>query len=162
YAPVRGARIVLCDTEAVRANITGSWLAQMAWAFYVADGVVAEFFRGSVPVSAQLSAVPPHGTLYGATPAAWLVRIDWEPGGGADGDRVVVDAARHAVFRKGHVPGAWFVIRSLLAQSVPNLPKAARYVVTCPDGTLAQFIAPEMAERVTGNVYALAGGTSAW
>ena len=38
YAPVRGARIVLCDTEGVRANMTASWLAQMAWDVFVADG----------------------------------------------------------------------------------------------------------------------------
>jgi rhodanese-related sulfurtransferase len=31
YAPVRGARIVLADDDGVHANMTASWLAQMAW-----------------------------------------------------------------------------------------------------------------------------------
>jgi rhodanese-related sulfurtransferase len=37
-APVRGARIVLTDNMAVRADMTASWLAQMGWETYVLDG----------------------------------------------------------------------------------------------------------------------------
>jgi rhodanese-related sulfurtransferase len=37
-APVRGARILLTDDKGVRADMTASWLAQMAWEVYVLDG----------------------------------------------------------------------------------------------------------------------------
>jgi rhodanese-related sulfurtransferase len=37
-APVRGARILLADDKSVRADMTASWLAQMAWEVYVLDG----------------------------------------------------------------------------------------------------------------------------
>jgi rhodanese-related sulfurtransferase len=37
-APVRGARILLTDELAVRADMTASWLAQMGWETYVLDG----------------------------------------------------------------------------------------------------------------------------
>jgi rhodanese-related sulfurtransferase len=37
-APVRGARILLSDDKAVRADMTASWLAQMAFEVYVLDG----------------------------------------------------------------------------------------------------------------------------
>ena len=37
-APVRGARILLTDDKSVRADMTASWLAQMAWEVYVLDG----------------------------------------------------------------------------------------------------------------------------
>ena len=37
-APVRGARILLTDDMAVRADMTASWLAQMGWETYVLDG----------------------------------------------------------------------------------------------------------------------------
>jgi rhodanese-related sulfurtransferase len=37
-APVRGARILLSDNMAVRADMTASWLAQMGWETYVLDG----------------------------------------------------------------------------------------------------------------------------
>ena len=37
-APVRGARVLLTDDRSVRADMTASWLAQMAWDVYVLDG----------------------------------------------------------------------------------------------------------------------------
>ena len=37
--PVRGARVVLTDDDGVRANMTGSWLAQMGWEVWVLDDV---------------------------------------------------------------------------------------------------------------------------
>jgi rhodanese-related sulfurtransferase len=37
-APVRGACILLTDDKSVRADMTASWLAQMAWEVYVLDG----------------------------------------------------------------------------------------------------------------------------
>jgi rhodanese-related sulfurtransferase len=42
FAPVRGARIVLSDDLGPRADMTASWLAQMAWEVYVLD---ADFTR---------------------------------------------------------------------------------------------------------------------
>ncbi|NOT27257.1 MAG: thiosulfate sulfurtransferase [Acidobacteria bacterium] len=40
FAPVRGARIVLWDDQRARADMTASWLAQMAWEVYVLDAAV--------------------------------------------------------------------------------------------------------------------------
>ena len=37
-APVRGARILLTDNMGIRADMTGSWLAQMGWETYVLEG----------------------------------------------------------------------------------------------------------------------------
>jgi rhodanese-related sulfurtransferase len=37
FAPVRGARLVVADDLAARADMTASWLAQMAWEVYVLD-----------------------------------------------------------------------------------------------------------------------------
>ncbi len=37
FAPVRGARIVLSDDLGARADMTASWLSQMAWDVYVID-----------------------------------------------------------------------------------------------------------------------------
>ena len=37
YAPVRGAEILLADDDGTRANVTGSWLAQMGWDVAVVD-----------------------------------------------------------------------------------------------------------------------------
>jgi rhodanese-related sulfurtransferase len=38
FLPVRGARVVLADNLGPRADMTASWLAQMAWEVYVLDG----------------------------------------------------------------------------------------------------------------------------
>jgi rhodanese-related sulfurtransferase len=50
FAPVRGARIVLFDPLGARADMTASWLAQMAWEVYVlADGLDGPLETGAVP-----------------------------------------------------------------------------------------------------------------
>lgn len=41
WAPVRGARVVLTDDDAVRAPMTGSWLAQMGWEVWIVDDATA-------------------------------------------------------------------------------------------------------------------------
>ncbi len=152
HAPVRGARIVLVDSEGVRANMTASWLAQMAWDVFVADGLApVDFSERGVPAP-RLPAAPPSKKVAAAALSTWL----------ASGATVVVDVSRHADYRKGHIPGAWFLVRSLLAQSVAKLPRAARYVVTCGDGTLSRYAAPELAKAVGTDVCVLDGGNGAW
>ncbi|MHB1567548.1 MAG: rhodanese homology domain-containing protein [Acidiferrobacter sp.] len=153
YAPVRGARIVVLDDDGVRANMTASWLAQMAWDVYVADGFcVANFCEAGV-TRPQLPAMPDNEMVDADTLARWLA---------ATGDTVVVDFAKHEAFCEVHIAGAWFMIRSTITESALKLPKASRYVVTCPDSTLARFAAPELAAHVAGTVYVLDGGTEAW
>ena len=153
YGPVRGARIALMDTEGVRANMTASWLAQMAWDVHVVDGLNEADFTASGAPAMQMPAAPHHETVDVDTLASWIAEA---------GDTVIVDVSRHALFRKGHIPGAWFLVRSLLGQSIANLPAARRYVLTCTDGTLARFAAAELAEAVDGEVYVLEGGNNAW
>ena len=57
YAPVRGARIVLVDDDGVRANMTASWLAQMAWEAAVVDGLTAEDFSATGRWQPELPAI---------------------------------------------------------------------------------------------------------
>ena len=152
YAPVRGARIVLADDDGARANMSASWLAQMAWDVYVVDGLTADDFSETGVWQAKLPALPENHKVFPATLRDWL----------QSGDVVVVDAAKHAAFKQGHVPGAWYVLRSQLDAAILNLPKVPRYVVTSDDGLLAQLVATELAERVDGEIYVLSGGTQAW
>ena len=49
FAPVRGARIVLADDLGSRADMTASWLAQMAWDVYVLDSALEERVIGEEP-----------------------------------------------------------------------------------------------------------------
>lgn len=160
-APVRGARIVLVDGDGVRANMTASWLAQMAWEVHVLDGVEAREFCISGPWSARRPAPPVLPTL---TPQDMQTLLS------ADGT-VVLDLARHAQYLRGHIPGAWFVQRSDLPGSLARLPRAKRYVVTCPDGHLSPYAAAELLRCLdivraphddVAEVSILQGGTAAW
>lgn len=54
FAPVRGARIVLSDDLGTRAEMTASWLAQMAWDVYVVDEAAEQRSTGQDP-----QALPP-------------------------------------------------------------------------------------------------------
>jgi rhodanese-related sulfurtransferase len=57
FAPVRGARIVLSDDLGARAEMTASWLAQMAWDVYVVESAVDERVSGQSP-----QALPPRSS----------------------------------------------------------------------------------------------------
>ncbi len=151
-APVRGARVVLVDDDGARANMTASWLAQMAWDVHVVDGLAPGDFSETGAFSPTLPALPGNREIDPATLQDWL----------PSGEVVVVDLAKHAAYRKGHVPGAWYALRSGLDAAIAKVPGAARYVVTSDDGLLAQFTAPELGDLVEGGVYVLAGGTRAW
>jgi rhodanese-related sulfurtransferase len=55
--PVRGARVVLLDTDGARANMSASWLAQMGWDVWVLDGVAPAdcIETGGLPIAAAPS-----------------------------------------------------------------------------------------------------------
>ncbi|MEC5386169.1 rhodanese-related sulfurtransferase [Uliginosibacterium sp. H3] len=155
-APVRGARIVLVDTDGVRANMTASWLAQMNWDVHVLDEVNAALFNvtgaspRSLPDEADVTSV---ATVGAGKLATWLDK----------GEAVVVDLGPSAQYVKRHVPGAWFVLRSQLAEGIQRVRKAPRVVLTSTDPELACFAARDL--KASGghqDVHVLEGGNAAW
>lgn len=84
FAPVRGARIVLSDALGARADMTASWLAQMAWEVYVLEGA-----SETQLVSEDPEALPPRSSAgrykrpyegTDASPAATRAYLEWEYG----------------------------------------------------------------------------------
>ena len=153
--PVRGARIVLYDDDGVRACMTASWLAQMAWDVCVLEGLQTSDL--SVSGVAQPEQPDPILPLVHTSPArlrTWL----------GQADTVVIDTGSSAAYVKGHVPGAYWLLRSRFEQDVARIPVAARVVVTCPDGRLSRHaVAPLRALLPPSTqVLWLAGGTQAW
>lgn len=60
-------------------------------------------------------------------------------------DRVtVVDLSLSPTYRKGHIPGAWFAIRTRLAQALANIPMNGELILTSEDGVLAGLAAAEI------------------
>lgn len=160
-APVRGARLVLADTDGVRANMTASWLAQMAWEVYVLDGVESKDFNVTGAWQAAVPRVPQTPSVDSQTLEAWLQAF------APDQKTIVVDLARHAQYVQAHIPDAHYVLRSQFKNAAALLPIASRYVLTCPDGTMARFAFEEFVQTLielgrTGSVCVLEGGTQAW
>jgi rhodanese-related sulfurtransferase len=153
--PVRGARIVLYDDDGVRACMSASWLAQMAWEVCVLEGLQpSDLSVSGAEQPEQPDTVLP---LVQTTPdrlLAWL----------GQADTVVIDTGSSAAYVKGHVPGAYWLLRSRFEQDVPRIPAAARVVVTCPDGRLSRHAVAPLRALLPAHtqVLWLAGGTQAW
>jgi rhodanese-related sulfurtransferase len=154
YVGTRNARIVLVDGDGVRAIMTASWLIQMGMPdiYVLADGL-----EGATATGPEIPNV--------------LGRCDVESeslssaelaSATAAGTAVIVDLDTSLNYRAGHIPGAWFTIRSRLETAQAKLPEAALYVVTSPDGILAALAAPELAAATGVPVKILRGGTAAW
>ncbi|ROQ01072.1 rhodanese-related sulfurtransferase [Stella humosa] len=153
YAGVRGARIVLVDNDGVRATMTASWLIQMGWdAAVLGDGLAG---RTLVPGPAPVEILGGLPDVRQVEPAE-LERLL------AAGEAVVVDIDTSLRYRAGHVPGAWFAVRSQFATSLPKLPAAPLLVITSADGQFASLAAPEAARILGRRAAVLAGGTRGW
>jgi hypothetical protein len=70
----------------------------------------------------------------------------------------VVDLSLSPAYRKGHIPGAWYAIRTRLALALAKVPMNGQLVLTSEDGVLAGLAAAET--RVP--VRYLHGGNAAW
>ena len=140
YAAVRGARIYLVDDTGVRAAMTAHWLRQMNWDAAVLEGALD---RGPLETGPANPEIPGLADVPTVGPEA------------VEG-AVVVDFADSRSYAEGHIPGAWFAIRSRLASA--RLPDAERYVFTSPDGRLARLAAADFDRPAA----VLAGGTNAW
>ena len=151
YVGTLGARIVLVDDAEVRAVMTASWLRQMGWqdVFVLADGGSE---LGDPPVE-----------LLGALPAE--LRIDCAELAALKNreQATIVDVSLSREYRKGHIPGAWFAIRSRLALTLAHtIPLKGTLVFTSEDGMLGGFAARDAAGYIASPVRYLEGGNAAW
>ncbi len=162
YVGTRGARIVLCDDNGVRARLTASWLVQLGWAevFVLTGGLSA--CGGALQKGAEaVELLAPN-----AAPAVERINVLELHRLLAAGEAVVVDLANSLRFRARHIPGAWFAVRSRLndglAQVAAGAPKAKRLVLTSDDGAFAVLAAADAAAASRLPVSILEGGTAAW
>jgi rhodanese-related sulfurtransferase len=83
FAPVRGARIILADDLGARADMSGSWLAQMGWEVLVLDGWPAALVTGPGDAPAPRGPEGRYKRPYEGTDnraAAMQAYLDWEYG----------------------------------------------------------------------------------
>jgi rhodanese-related sulfurtransferase len=151
YVGTLGARIVLVDDLDVRAIMTASWLLQMGWK--------------DVYVLAEKGAEPgfPAPAVLG-----WTERPEIEIAPAALAELLaakkatVVDLSLSRNFRKSHIAGAWFAIRSRLASALPKIPLSGTLVLTSEDGLVAALAAKEAQSLVETPVRVVKGGNAAW
>ncbi|MBV8538605.1 MAG: thiosulfate sulfurtransferase [Alphaproteobacteria bacterium] len=151
YIGTLGARIVLVDDKEVRALMTGSWLRQMGWRDVFVLGE-----RGTetgVPMRPVLGEIDRSDARIETAALRGLVDR---------GAATVIDLATSRAYRAGHIPGAWFAIRSRLANALPKISVAGTIVLTSEDGVLASLAVDEAKTLTAAPVRCLAGGNAAW
>ena len=152
------ARVVLVDDDGVRATMTASWLKQMGFndvAVLADDGSDGDWTSG--PHVPRVLGLDPAAAVAGIGSAALREGL-------AAGRMAVVDLDTSRNYAQGHIPGAWFAIRSRLVQDLVELPKAEAIVLTSPEGALARLAAADLATAATAvaRILVLEGGTEAW
>ena len=156
FAPVRGAKLVVYDTDGVRAHMTASWLAQMGWkTFVVKDLRASDLLQRTVEV--ELPKVPKiFNEVKPSVLKEWLSN--------RSNLTLVIDVGSSAEYVKAHIPGAWWILRSRMKEDFQRVHKANRYVVTSQNGRAAQFAAQTLKSCVKSHVdvLVLEGGTQAW
>jgi len=145
YVAVRNARVVLIDPERVRAVMTASWLGQMGWnEVYVLDDL-----RG-LPVESGARKAPEVKKWKTSCPPASV-------------SGTVLDLSTSLRFYHAHIPGAWWAVRSRLAEARRMVGEVKSLVLTSEDGLLAHLTAPEAAALwPDAHVSVLEGANAAW
>jgi rhodanese-related sulfurtransferase len=131
--------------------MTASWLAQMGWRDV---SVLAE--------AGGETGWPSPPMLSGETVAGAAIDL------AAFGDlfardaATIVDLSLSREYLKGHIPGAWYAIRTRLDRALGKVPLRDTLVLTSEDGLLAGLAVKEAAALVKIPVRALPGGNAAW
>ncbi|AJC23175.2 rhodanese-like domain-containing protein [Pandoraea pulmonicola] len=148
YVGVRHARVVLFDSDGVRAPIVASWLRQLGHDAYV--------LRDGLASGASLRASTPgvETTLPRVDAAALASAL-------ADGSVLAVDLRPSMSYRREHVPGSQWAIRPRL----PQLPASRNIVLVADEPGVAElFVADWRAKhrQDTRTFSLLSGGLKAW
>jgi len=151
YAGTLGGRIVLSDDNEIRAVMTASWLKQMGWkdVAVLPEAGQETDQETSTPADSVLGSAPADASVEFSD----VLAID---------NVNVIDLSRSPDYRRGHIPGAWFAIRSRLDRALPNIPLRKMVVLTSEDGVLAGLAVEEARALTTLPVRWLKGGNAAW
>jgi rhodanese-related sulfurtransferase len=155
HMAIWGARVVLVDDNGVRATMTASWLKQMGWTD------IAVLAAGPADGDWETGPHVPRVLGLEAASAPHIDALDLRDRLAA-GKGTVIDLNLSTRYALGHIPGAWFAIRSRLGAALATLPSHQAIVLTSPDGALAALAAVELQAAGSVPVMTLAGGTQAW
>jgi len=155
YVGVHGARIVLVDDNGVRARMTASWLLQLGWreVYVLRDGLkdAGALQRGPEPATAMGQPVEPDFISVAEARALW-----------EQDQATFLDLSDSLTYRRGHIPRAWFVVRSRLAPGMEALRGEGPVVAVSKGGRFAALAAADIRAATRRPVRVLKGGTRAW
>ena len=146
WIAVRHARIVLIDSEGVRAPVIAGWLAQMGH-----DAAVLRAGTSSrVAARPRRIELPPLGTIDADTVSHAV----------ASGNATVIDLRPSMAYRKAHVRGSVWSIRPRLRKLAPSL--RGTVVLVADEPGVALVAASDLSRAGVGEVAMLEGGFEAW
>ncbi len=143
YVGVRGARLVLFDSDGVRAPVVASWLRQMGHDACVLAGGL------NSGLALDVEASPPAPALASISVPELARRLQRQ-------DVAVVDLRPGMRYRAAHIPGARWSIRPNLARDLVAEP--CQIVLVADEVELAQWASLELPQAPL----LLEGGMGAW
>jgi rhodanese-related sulfurtransferase len=146
YVAVRNARLVLFDSDGIRALTVASWLKQMGHDVYVLE----RGMRSGVGLSRGAALTLPALESISALALAQKLEAN---------EVAVIDLQPSMQYRKAHVPGARWSIRPVLAQALAS---ETRQVVFVADEPLVAACAATELAAMAKPPQVLDGGMSAW
>jgi len=153
FVATHRARVVLVDGgDLLRATTTAAWLKQIGRheAYVLREAAPAGEFETGPARATPLGLPADTRWIEPSVAAAWLEA----------GRAAVIDVDTSLAYRAGHIPGAYFAIRSRLPSGLTMLTDPA-LIFTSSDGDLAALAAARVRHR-NRIVVALRGGTAAW
>jgi len=154
HAATWGARVVLVDDDGVRAVMTAHWMKQMGWDAAAMTVNPSAGAQDSGPWQPRVPGLD-QAQVAGIGAVALQARLQ-------AGDVTVIDVDWSRDYLEGHIPGAWYGLRSRLADVLPQVPPSHAIVLTSGDGVLARLAAADLKGAASQSVLALEGGTAAW
>ncbi len=149
WVAVRNARIVLIDGEAVRAPVVASWLKQLGCEAYVLEGGVRSGLNAEPLRKPALPQVP--------VMSATDLKRALQPGAASC---TVFDLNPSTSFRKAHIPGSRWTIRTRITSDASAAAGAVVLVADDPD--IARMAVADLREAGVTDIRLLDGGLAAW
>lgn len=148
WVGVRNARIVLIDGgEMVRAPVVASWLLQLGCEACVLDGGVKAGLVAALPESPTLPLLP----QVSATELKSMLD---------SGTCTAFDIGPSMAYRKAHVPGSHWSIRTRIARDAEGLQQPV--VLIAEDTAIARLAATELLDAGIRDLRLFEGGAAAW
>jgi rhodanese-related sulfurtransferase len=148
WVGVRNARLVVVDSEGVRAPMVSGWLQQLGFEAYALEGGVSA--ASELPEQSRIADLEVPETVSAAELAEML----------ADGGVRIFDIRPSMTYRAGHIAGSVWSIRPKLAGAVAGMDDAV--VLIADDKAVAALAAWELEELGVDDVSVILDGQKAW